>query len=342
MEGVNTPERPIQGFVKKDFVSSEAVLGSDVRIEALPDGIRFYLKGKAVDLGQKRITVRLYELMSVEGGLKLRRDPLETFSNRIPEDDEIALKYGPNDVSKGSEGYMWIAKWRDATGEDKGILSETIVISEKWRARYEEAQRKGKAAELPSPGATYAPAPSGPAAFGPMEVLALIEKGEDRALKMMERMAAVMKAGSGEAPASVMERAYEVAGRVVEKSMESNLRMSNKVTAKAEKELERAEEDDEGDGDGQAEAAGGGDGLPAWLAPFLPKIEGWLGSLLGGGPVGAAVKTIIISSDEWKTIFSDKEKFGQAVEAMKQHFGPEQTQKAMDILLNTRTTKKKK
>jgi hypothetical protein len=82
--------------------------------------------------------------------------------------------------------------------------------------------------------------------------------------------------------------------------------------------------------------------MPAWLKPFLPQIETWLGTLLGGGPMGAAVKTLIISSDQWKEIFEDQEKFGTAVAAMEQKFGSERTEKAMNILLNRKPKTKGK
>ena len=332
----------LTGFQKKDFVSPDAVLGSDVRIEELPDGIRFYLKGQAVNLAEKRIVVRLYEKFQVDGGIKLRMDFLEKFINRIPEEDEIALKYGPNDKEAGSEGYTWIAKWRDPAGE-KGIVSETIIISEKWRARFEAAQRKaqGLPDSLPAP-ASAVPVPSAPAAFGPLEMMKLLQEGEDRAFRNMERMAGIFKGANGQAPESVMVKAYEAAGSIMERAMESNLAMGRKVSKVVERRMEDEDGAGAGDGDGAPAAASDPmEGIPAFIRPFLPQLETWLGTLIGGGPMGAAVRTLILSSEQWKEIFGDSEKFGLAVAAMEQHFGTEKTQKAMDILLSRRPAKGK-
>jgi len=331
----------MQGFAKKDFVSPETVLGSDIRIEELPDGIRFYLKGQAVNLAEKRIVVRVYEKFQVEGGIKVRMDPLDTCVNRIPEDDEIALKFGPNDKAAGSEGYCWIAKWRDVAGE-KGIISHTIWISEKWRARFEAAQRKaaGLPDSLPGP-SSAAPVPVAPAAaFGPMDMLRILQEGEDRAFRNMERMAGIFKGANGQAPESVMVKAYEAAGSIMERAMESNLTMGRKVA----KVVERRMEDDEvppagEDGEDGGQGADPMAGVPAFIRPFLPQLETWLGTLIGGGPMAAAAKTLIVNSAQWKEIFSDPEKWGQAVAAMENHFGSERTEKAVDVLLNRRPPK---
>lgn len=329
----------IAGFQKKDFVTPEAVLGSDIRIEELPDGIRFYLKGQAVNLAEKRIVVRLYEKIQVEGGAKLRLDPLEKFINRIPEDEEIALRYGPNDKAAGSEGYMWIAKWKDIAGSEKGILSETIWISEKWRARYEAAQRKAAGAEsLPAPSSAAPASPSG--VMTPMDMLKVLQEGEDRAFRNMERMANIFKGANGQAPESVMVKAYEAAGSIMERAMESNLNMGKKVAKVVERRME--DEDEPGDGaapEGDDGAADPLAGVPGFIRPFLPQLETWLGTLIGGGPMAAAAKTLIVNSAQWKEIFNDPDKWGQAVAAMENHFGSERTEKAMDVLLNRRAPK---
>lgn len=336
---MNMPDRPIRGFKNSEFVEPEQVVGADIRIEELPNGIKFYLKGQAVDLDSKRITCRLYELISVEGGAKLRKDPIEKFINQIPDDEYIALTYGPNDREKGSEGYMWTAQWKSVGGDDKGIMSETIVISEKWRARYEAAQRKARAAvESPLAMAPAAPAPQ--AQGGGMDfvqMMALIREGEDRAIKNMERVSAMFK--QNETPVAVMEKMWDSVGKVMERAMDTNLNAVRKVSEAASRAMEPEPEVDDDEGEDQASASAPASGIPAWLLPFLPKIEQGLSSLLGGGPIGAAVKTLIVSSDDWKMIFNDPEKFAQATEAMKLHFGEEKTKKALDMLLSRRPEK---
>lgn len=331
----------IMGFTEKDFVSPEKMFGADVRLEELPEGIRFFIKGQTLATGKKEIIVNLYELTRESDGLKFRRMHLERFINRIPEEEEIALKYGPN-----ADGYLWIAKWKkDDTGEDTGVASDTIRISSKWQARHEAYTRMQatKAEAAAAPAASVSPVVSAaPSAWGPLEIMELINKGEDRAFRNMERMAAVLKGSQSDVPANVMEKAYESAGAIMQKAMESNLEMGRKVGKVIQREMDPPKEQDDDDDGGGEGMPGTGDPLahlPAWLQPFIPKIETWLGTLLGGGPMGAAVKTLIISSEQWKEIFSDKDKFGQAVEAMRSHFGDEQTEKAMGILLNTRPAK---
>lgn len=336
-ERAAVPEEGILGFKKADFTTPDKVLGQEIRIEELPDGIKFFLRGQAVNLSEKRIIVNLYELVREDGGAKLRREFLEKFINRIPEEEEIALKYGPSE-----EGYIWIAKWRGATGDEKGVMSDTIRVSEKWRARHEEAQRKARGVEsLPAAPSPAAPAPA-PAAWGPLEVMKLLQEGEDRAFRNMERMAGIFKGANGQAPEAVMVKAYEAAGSIMERAMESNLAMGKKVSKVVERRIEGEDDPDDGAVAGGAPEPDPMEAVPAFIRPFLPQLETWLGTLLGGGPMGAAVKTLILSSEQWKEIFGDKEKFGLAVAAMEQHFGSERTQKAMDILLNRRATGKAK
>lgn len=330
-EGRAIPEEGIMGFKRGDFTTPDKVLGQDVRIDELPEGIRFFIRGQAINLNEKRIVVNLYELVREDGGAKLRKDFVEKFINRIPDEEEIALKYGPSE-----EGYMWIAKWRSPAGDEKGVMSDTIRVSEKWRARHEEAQRKARGADtLPA-----SPSPAAPASgFGPLEMMKLLQEGEDRAFRNMERMAAVFRGHREESPAAVLKEAYEGATMIMQKAVETNLDMAKRVQKVSAR---RMEEDGEGGDDGQAGAQYAEpdpmEGVPAFIRPFLPQLETWLGTLIGGGPMGAAVKTLILSSEQWKEIFGDKEKFGLAVAAMEQHFGSERTQKAMDILLNRRAS----
>lgn len=328
-------DKGVQGFKKADFKEADEVLGADVRIEELPDGIRFFLKGQAVDLKTKRVSCNLYELKD-DGDLKFKRVHLEKFNNRIPEEEEIALKYGPG-------SYIWIAKWLDVTGEQKGIMSEPIEISEKWRARYvEHNTQKAARGEAGLPPAAPAPAalPASASLSDPLIMLKLIQEGEDRALRNMKLMADILKGGQADNPASILKEAYQGAADMMQQAVKTNLDMAKSVREAAQSSII-----DDGKGDDQVDDETGEQGadamppIPAWLAPFLPQLKAGLDKLLGGGPAASAVKTLILSSDEWKTIFGDKEKFGQAIAAMEANFGGERTQKALDILLNRRKKK---
>lgn len=330
------PDEGISGFKRKDFTTADRVLGQEVRIEELPDGIKFFIRGQAINIAERRIVVNLYELIREDGGLKLRRDHLEKFNNRIPEEEEIALKYGPSE-----EGYIWIAKWLDPTTGEKGIMSEPIRISEKWRPRHEAYKRKmAGEAEAAAPAAVpaVAPAVAPPGGIGPMEIIRLMQEGEERALRNMERMANIFRGNGSDAPVSVLKEAYGEAAEIMRKAVETNLDMAKKVSRKAAESMEPEPVYEEPDPEPEPDPM---EAVPAFLRPFLPQLEQWLGTLIGGGPMGAAVKTLILSSEQWNEIFGDKEKFGQAVSAMEKHFGTERTQKAMDILLNRRGEKKK-
>ncbi len=345
----------VSGLKKSDYVAASEVLGPDFRLEEIPDGVRFYVKGQRVDLANKRILVNLYELRRVEGGLKLRRDHLEKFINKIPDEDYIALEYGP--CAPDVEGYSWMAKWNDTNGNEKGVLSETIFISERWRDRH-EAHKRAKAlqAGIPVPAAGGVPGASpAPAAAGPssdfQSMMTLIQQGEDRAIRNMERMAAVIKGSQNETPSEAMVKMSEAMGRVFEKTVESQLATVKKVGEQTTRAIEKLKDEDDDDDDDDDNGEGGVQatevktGLPGWLIPFMPKIEQGLSHLLGGGAVAAGVKALIVTSDEWKQIFADPEKWGQAVAAMQEKYGQEKTQKALDILLSRRpdkTTGKKK
>ena len=330
------------GYKKEDFVDPKLVLGDHAGID-LPADIKFFLKRGKNPSGGIEKKVALYELIREEGGLKLRLSHVGSYLNRIPDEDEIALNFGPS-----AEGYKWIAKWLNGNGDEVGMQSETIIISEKWRARYEANQRALKTKASEEIAAANAPvavvhSPAAAAAFGPMEMLAFIREGEERAVKMMERLSVVLK--NTEGPSSVMEKAYDAVGRFLEKGMESNMLIARKVAENAKDLIDRSLDEDDEDEKEEAETAlpaGPSSGMPAWLEPFMPKIQDGLAHLLGGGPVGAAVKTLIVTSDDWKKIFNDKEKFGEAVEAMKMQFGEEKTEKALNILLNKRPEAKKK
>lgn len=336
------PEQQIQGIKPNEYVSADKVLSSDMGVGDLPEGVKYYIKDKKINLTNKRMVVRLYELISEEGGIKLRRDYLENFGNRIPDEEEIALSYGP--TKPGEEGYMWIGKWKDDLGEEKGIISEVIRISEKWRARYEAHQRKLKADSQPAPIAAPAPVTAG--TFTALDMLAFMEKGEEKALRSMERMAAIMQTGKQEMPSAVMEKAYDAAGRFMEKSLESNFRMSAATTeivkSKLQDDLEDDDEDDapeQGENELQPAQSNPMEGLPSWIQPFIPQVEKWLGTLLGGGLVGNAAKTIIQSSDDWKQIIADPSKFNEAKTAMATYFGSDKTEAALNLLLDVKQAK---
>ncbi len=337
----------ISGIKKSEFVSGQDVLGPDFRLEEIPDGVRFYIKNQQVDLANKRIVVNLYELRRVEGGLKLRRDHLEKFINKIPDDDYIGLEYGP--CAPDVEGYVWMGKWTGLDNKENGVMSETIFISERWRDRHEAYKReKAMKAGIPVPAAVGGNGSANASAAGgqplsALDILTAMQQGEDRAIKNMERIAIVIKGTQNETPSEAMVKMSEAMGRMFEKTMESQLQTVRKVGEQTARAIEKIEEEDEEEENGEGEevqVVENKAGLPGWLIPFMPKIEQGLSHLLGGGPVAAGVKALIVTSDEWKQIFADPEKWGQAVAAMQEKYGQEKTQKALDILLSRRPEKK--
>lgn len=336
-------EEGIVGVKKSEYRDPAEILGAPLSEGDLPSDVKFFLKQKKSAPGGVQKVVTLYELIREPGALKLRMDPLEKYQNRIPEDTEVALEFGPS-----PEGYKWIAKWEDDRGNIVGVESDIIRVSEKWRERHDahKRRRKTEAESSAMPAAVSAPAGAPAQGMSARDLLELMNAGRRSALEDMERMASLMKATQSETPASVMEKMWDSMGGVMEKFMESQMSIVKRVKESSLKAMDRADAELDGDeGDDEAEAAaaaegGPASGIPAFLEPFLPKIQEYLGTLLGGGPVGAAVKTVILSTKEWKEIFADKEKFGQAQEAMISEFGEDKTRKALDILLNRRPEKK--
>lgn len=330
----------IQGFKKSEFQNAtpDRVFGEDsgVQIENLPDGIRLYLKEKAIDLGTKILLVNVYRLEE-DGGLKQKKVWVGKINNHKPEPDEIAELFG------GGE-FIWIAKWESTSGQERGIISDVIRIDETL-GRAAQAARTRK---LNQPGtdsipvAASVPIPSQPQNSGmndPLAIIRIMDAAEEKALTRFERMAAIFAGGKTETPTAVLEQAYKGATNIMQQAVEANLAMSKSVNKKNIESLNPPEDDDKDDG--EADAAKDGPALPPWLAAFMPQIESGLGRLLNGGPVASAVKTLVLSSDEWREIFNDKDKWGQAVAAMEAQFGSERTTKALDVLLNRRKVAEK-
>ncbi|HEX6827186.1 MAG TPA: hypothetical protein VF077_12785 [Nitrospiraceae bacterium] len=321
-------EKPIQGFKKSEYTTPDKLFGTaDVQMEDLPNGVRLYLREKAVDLGTKKVSVLVYRLVD-DGGNKLKRIFCGRMKiNRTPEDDEIAEQFG------GGK-YIWILKWQAADGKDQGIISEPIdVDDESGRAMHEAwKQRQAPAASTPA-----APVAAPAAQAGGVDIagiLAIMAATEEKTIAGMERMAAIFQGQKSEGPAEILKSAYAGASEMMAKAVENTMALTRTVSKAQVKQVERELEppddgEEEGDPDGMP-------GVPAWLAGFWPHIEKGLGTLLKGGPVGSAVKTLILSSDEWQEIFKDKDKWGQAVSAMEQNFGTDRTKRALDILLNRR------
>lgn len=322
----------IEGFKKSDFVSPEKVLGQDVKIESLPEGIKFYLRGQPIQLGEKQIVTNLYELVREPDGMKLRKEHLEKFVNRIPEDDEISLKYGPS-----PEGYVWIAKWRDMTGQEMGIMSETIRVSEKWRLRYENEQKRVQSqASVTAQSPAVVPTVN-TNNIGTLELLKVMQEGEERAYKNIERMSVIFNQNKPDTPTAVLEKAYETAGKIIEKSIDSNFNFGKKVNAMIKETMipQQVQEEPEAVADPESEELDREsilEGMPAWLKPFIPQLEAWLSTLLGGGVAGTAVKTLILSSSQYKEIFADKDKFAVAVQGMREYFGDEKAEAVLNLL----------
>lgn len=324
-------EKGITGFKKSEFANAtpERVFGSsDVRVEELPEGIRLYLREKRVDLGNKQLLINVYRLVDT-GGFKFKKKWCAKFVNHKPEDSDIAEQCGPG-------SFVWVGKWLNELNEEVGIISETIEIDEEsGRAAHEAWLRKqsGGAASTPAP--AVGPAPAATSTFGgdALALLKIMEAAEEKTLSRIERIAQIFQGQKSETPAEVLQSAYKGASEMMLRAVETNHAMAKSVNRANQLALNApatpaAEEMEDPEPEGPK--------MPSWLEPFMPHIEKGIGKLLEGGPLGSAVKTLILSSDEWQEIFNDKEKWGQAVSAMEQHFGSEQTRKALDILLNRR------
>lgn len=322
----------IAGFKKSDFVGAtpEAVFGSDVRLEELPDGIRLYIKEKAIDLGVREMIVNVYRLVD-EGGLKRRRKWAAKFENRIPREDEVAERCGGG-------FYIWIAKFHSKVdGQERGIMSEEFEIDEALGAAAHEAWKRRQLVSSPASevsSAAPAPARHQPAAGAPLDamgLLAIMDAAEEKTLARMERMASMFK--STQTPADILSEAYKSSSEMMQKSVEMNMQVIRKVSNAQVKQIEDAAAGDDDAGGGE-----GGDGgevpLPPWLKMIWPHLEAGIEKLLGGGPMGAAIKSLVISSDQWKEIMNDNEKWGQFVAAAEMQFGSDRTGRALDILLN--------
>ena len=74
------------------------------------------------------------------------------------------------------------------------------------------------------------------------------------------------------------------------------------------------------------------DPIPSWLKPYMPIISTGIEKLLGGGVQGMAAKTILLGSDEFIQIFSDPERWAQAVQALTAMHGSDKIQKVVSIL----------
>ena len=320
-EGIN-----IQGVKKSEFKSAKEVLGGDFQIEELPEGVRLYLKDKAFDIGTKKLVVNIYRLID-DGGLKNKKAWVGKIQNRKPDESEIAEQYGPGE-------YIWIGKWLSIDGQERGVVSDVILISEDSRAAFEAYHSKQKNLALEKPAAPV-PAP----AFGVVEILKMMDAADEKALARMERITAMMNVGRSESAGDVLAKAYQAASEMMQKSVQTNLDMVKSVNKANQLSLTNPASNDSAPSN-EKDDTNDSPGLPAWLAPFMPHISAGLGKLLEGGPMAHAVKTLILTSDEWKTVFNDPEKWGQAVAAMETQFGDERTAKALDILLNRKKGKK--
>jgi hypothetical protein len=324
-------EPRIQGFKKSEFTNAtpDRVFGTaDVQIEDLPNGVRLYLREKAVDLGDKKVSINVYRLKD-DGGTKQKRVWCGRMKlNRVPQDDEIAELFGGG-------LYVWILKWTGADGKEAGIISEPIEVDEESGRALHEAwkQRQAPAASTPAGPAVAPPQSNGVDIAGILQIMAATE---EKTIASMERMAAIFQGQKQETPAEILKSAYTGAAEMISKAVESNMAMANTVrkaqVAQVVRELEPPE--DEEDDDPAPETAG--PQVPAFLRPFVPMLEKGLSRLLEGGPIGAATKALVLSDDEFKAVLNDPDKWSQVVSYIESKYGSEKTTRALDILLNRR------
>ena len=324
----NGTDKGIEGLKQSEFKDASEFFGeAGFNIGELPDGIRLYLKDKVFDLKTGKLIVNIYRLVD-DGGLKQRKSWVGKVENRRPEESEIAERFGPG-------RYVWMGKWLDGIGTERGIISDVIEIASDVRVN---AMRGGDTG-VTAPPALAGPAPTPPAAFGIMEMLQLMDAAEEKTLARMERITAMLQAGKSADAGEVLNKAYQGASEMMQRAVQTNLDMVRSVGKQNQAALEAAALPPPDDDEGEDEDEVTGPKLPDWLAPFMPHLKTGMEKLLGGGPVGAAYKTLILTSGEWKEIFSDPAKWGQAVSAMETEFGAERTTKALNILLNKRDAK---
>lgn len=324
-------DEKVIGFKEGDSVPPNKIFGAgveaeDVTIAKLPDGIRFFIRGIPVDMpGVERVEFLLYELMV--GPQKMKRRFIEKVIDRIPDDNYIKEKWGPNE-----HGYQWQAKWLDGS-EEKNVLSPFIYISDR----------------LPlSASVAAAPAAAAAQGFGFKELMEMQAAAEERAFRNVERMAAVFKSAQGPGAEGVMAKGVEAVERMMVSLVDSQLGVVKKVGKmtqdRIEEDLARLapgddEDDEEGDGEAEPEAPRSS-GMPGWLEMIWPHVENGIKHLTGGGPTAAVAKSMILGTEEFKTVFNDVEKFKVFEEAARAQFGDEQVEKALKILLNKRDEKK--
>ncbi len=319
-------DKGIQGIKKSEWKTAREVLGDDAPADVLPASLRLYIKERALDIAGRKLGVNLYRMLD-DGGIKEKRSWVHDFGPEVPDEKRINELFGPSK-------YIWIAKWTTHDGKESGIVSEPVIIDEACRPAHEAYQEKlralkpvtlAPAAPLP----VVAPAaPSGGIDIG--GILAIMAAAEEKTLSTMERMARMFK--PAETPADVLRDTYKAGNAMMKEATDVAMSSYRAVTAKAKAEMNAKPDEDEG---GEKDGADP-DSVSGMVKTFLPEIKAYLDKLIGGGPVGAAVKTLVLGSEQWKEIFQDKEKFGIAIAAMEQEFGSEKTERVLDVLLNRR------
>lgn len=325
-------ERGVTGIKASEYAGSEEVFGPDVHFQELPEGIKLFIKGQALDLNTRRVYGDLYRLVD-DGGPKLRREHCEAFTGNPPAESYIGEVYGP-----WKDGYVWMAKWVTFDGTEKGIKSQTIYIADVWRDRHEAYKKKQRAAAdaVASSQAPPAPAPvASSQGFSMRDFLDMQAAAEEKALSNIERIARILGSNKQETPTQVMESAYKAAGEILTKAVDNNISVLKNQTAATIRKMDELDDDgldDEEDETAPSAPMAGSSQVPEFLAPFMPLLKPWIDKLTGGGVVATAAKTMILSTDEFRAIATDPEKRTQAISCFEATFGREKTEKAMKIL----------
>lgn len=316
----------IEGIKGSEYKDLSEVLPDNVRADTLPEGVRAYIKERGLVIPGAQLTVSIYRLL--DGGTKGRRSWVGNYEggDRLPEPLNVCQVAGAGD-------FFWMAKWDGPQGKENGLVSDVIRIEDTAanRAIHDAYQAKLAAKSAPAglPVAA-APAPASGMGIGVEGILAIIAAAEEKSLKTFERIMALAK--PAEQPMDILKGTYKASMDMMKEASDMTVNAYRSVTSKAKAEMNK-EPADEGDGEAAPESFGD------VIKTFIPEIKLYLDKLIGGGPVGHAVKTLVLGSDEWKEIFQDKEKMGIAIAAMEQEFGSEKTEKAMQILLNKREDK---
>lgn len=303
----------IEGFKKKDFNPDPDLIGP-VPL-SIPKDVQTYLKkNHAAFLRDPKISflTYLYRIMYDREEQKERKQFIQKFKSKVPDEDEIATVHG---VGR----YRWIANW-DGPNGDTGVISEVIEIGEGY------VTESGKT--------VIAGGPTRDSGFSiPLATVHQVQESPLDQLRKLAEISAIMAGNrpvSQELPSNVMEKMMMGQLSFFEKTMDKfSSRMDKMIEEKRSelKQLAAPQEKDSEDMETQPSTA-----MPEWVTTAMTMLDKYLPQLLGGGFVADAVKTGIQQTDLYKELFHDEAKTTQLAQAMVAQFGEEKTRAVFEVL----------